>query len=245
MNENTEYDATDVAEQRPVMIADMAADDRPREKALRLGVKALTNAELMALLFATGIKGKSVLRLSDEILADQENHLSQIARMSIRAFLKRYKGIGPAKAITLFAALELGSRCAADAASMEAQFITDSKSVAAFMRHHVDHLPYEEFWILLLARNGKVIAPLNVSRGGVASTVVDVRIILRHAIENLASSIVLCHNHPSGTLFPSRQDDDITVKIRDAAKLLDIRVLDHIILTDSDFYSYHDNGHIL
>jgi len=228
-----------------MLIRDMQSEDRPREKAAKYGIKYLTDAELMALIFSTGLKGKSVIQLSNEILADNDNHLSKIARLSISDFLKRYKGIGPAKAITLLAALEIGSRAAADAASLSSPVVTSSETAVSLMRRHLNNLPYAEFWVMLLSQAGKVLREVNVSRGGVAATAVDVRIIMKHAIDNYASAMILFHNHPSGTMRPSAQDDALTKKIIDAARLFDIRVNDHIIVTDGGYYSYHDDAHIL
>lgn len=227
------------------MIRDMRCDDRPREKAAKFGIKSLTDGELMAILFSTGIKGKSVVQLSNEILADNDNHLSRIARLSLADFLKRYKGIGPAKAITLLAALEIGSRAAADAASMSSPVVASSETAVSIMRPHFNNLPHEEFWVMLLSHAGKVIREVLVGRGGVAATAVDVKIIMKNALDNYAAAMILFHNHPSGTLRPSTQDDALTQKVAAAARLFDIRVNDHIIVTDGGYYSYHDNAHIL
>lgn len=224
------------------LIKDMAADERPREKAMRQGLKSLTDSELLAILFGTGVRGKSVVELSSEILADHEHHLSRIARMSVRDFLRRYKGIGPAKAITLLASLEIGARAAADAAAIDDPAVTSSQVAHNLMAHHFSNLDHEEFWVLLLSQSARVLAEIPVGRGGVAATVVDVKIIMRSALEHLASSMILCHNHPSGTLYPSAQDDNLTRKIRDAAALMDMRVADHLIFTDAGYYSYHDEG---
>lgn len=227
------------------LIREMAADDRPREKAMRLGIKSLTDTELMAILFGTGIRGKSVVELSNEILADNEGHLSNIARLSVRDFLRRYKGIGPAKAISLLAALEIGARSAADAAMIQRPVVTGAEVAVSLMRRHLNGLPYEEFWVMLLSQSGKVIREVNISRGGVSATMVDVKVVFKHALENYTSAMILFHNHPSGTLEPSAQDDALTRRIADAAKLLDIRVNDHIIVTDGGYYSYHNEGRIL
>ncbi len=225
-----------------ILIRDMAEDQRPREKALRHGIKSLSNAELMAILFGTGMRGKSVITLSEEILRDNDNHLSREARLSVKDFMNRYKGVGMAKAISILAALELGSRSAADAASITQPVINSSKIAVEVMRHHFERLPHEEFWIMLLSQAGKVIREVCVSRGGISLTAVDVKLILKSAIENYASAMILFHNHPSGALKPSPQDDALTRKICEAARLLDIRVNDHIIITDGAHYSYHDNG---
>ena len=226
------------------MIRDMAEEQRPREKALRQGIKSLSNAELLAILFGTGLRGKSVLQLSDEILADNGNHISKVARLSIRDFMNRYKGIGEAKAISILAALELGSRSVADAASLSHPVINCSESAVNVMKHHFSNLPHEEFWIMLLSQAGKVLREICVSRGGINLTAVDVKIILKHASENYATSMILFHNHPSGTLVPSPQDDNLTRRICTGAKAIDVRVNDHIIITDGGYYSYHGNGRL-
>lgn len=226
------------------LIKDMVEEERPREKALKHGIKSLTNAELMAILFSTGVQGKSVIQLSNEILADSDGHLSKVARLSVNDFLHRYKGIGKAKALTLLAALELGARSEADARTVTDPKVLSSTDAYDIMKHHLQKLPHEEFWAMYLSRSGKVIKEVNISRGGTASTVVDVKIIMKHALDNLASSIILLHNHPSGNLIPSIEDDNLTSKISKAAKLLDMQVLDHLIITDGGFYSYSDKGRL-
>lgn len=226
------------------LIKDMSNDERPREKAIRYGIKSLSDSELMAIIFSTGLKGKSVIELSRDILSDNDYHLSKVARLSVTEMLRRYKGIGPAKAITLLAALELGSRSAADAAKIDNPTITSSEVAYSIMRHHFERLDHEQFWILLLSQAGKSIREVKIGQGGVSATAVDVKLIMKAAIESLASAIILFHNHPSGNLRPSQQDDLLTQKIREAAKLFDIRVNDHIIVTDGDFYSYNDNGRL-
>lgn len=240
-----DYETCDSDSARGRLIREMASDERPREKAMQHGIKSLTNAELMAILFGTGIRGKSVVELSAEILADNDNHLSNIARLSVRDFLRRYKGIGPAKAISLLAALEIGARSAADAVAIERPTITGAEVAVRLMWRHFNGLPHEEFWVMLLSQNGKVIREVNVSRGGVAATLVDVKVILKHALEHYASAMILFHNHPSGSLTPSSQDDKLTQRIAEAAKIMEIRVNDHIIVTDAGYYSYHYNGRIL
>lgn len=227
-----------------ILIRDMAADERPREKMLHHGPKALSDAELMAIIFSTGMKGKSVIQLSQEILADNQGHLSRVARLSVQDFLNRYKGIGQAKAITLLAALEMGARAAADAAKVENPVIRDSLTAYELMRHRLERLDHEEMWVMLLSQAGKSLRETCVGRGGVAATYTDVKLIMKPAIEHLASAIILFHNHPSGNLRPSTQDDNLTEKIKKAAALLDIRLNDHIIITDSGYYSYNDEGRL-
>ena len=232
-------------ERGSILIRDMAKDERPREKAIRHGIKSLTDVELMAIIFGTGIQGKSVLMLCQEILADNDGHLSKVARLSVRDFMNRYKGIGEAKAISMLAALELGARASADAVTVHNPAVTSSKIAVDVMRPHFANLPYEEFWIMLLNQGGKVMKEVCVSRGGVSMTAVDVKIILKHAIENYASAMILFHNHPSGSLSPSPQDDNLTRKICEGARAIDVRVNDHIIITDGSFFSYHDNDRLL
>ncbi len=226
------------------MIRFLADDEKPREKALANGVKSLTNVELMAIVFSTGLKGKSVLELSREILNDNDNHLSMVARLSPRDFMNRYKGIGPAKAITLLAALELGMRSAKDATEMRYKQICSSDAAAALMRQHFQNLDHEEFWVLLLNNSAKVLRELCVAKGGQTATVVDVKLIMRAALEMQATRIIAFHNHPSGNLIPSMQDDSLTRKIKTAAETLDIRLDDHIIIADNGYYSYNDEGRL-
>ncbi len=227
------------------LIRDMCDDDKPREKALALGIKALSDTELMAIIFATGIKGKSVLELSRDILADNNGHLSDVIKLSPTQFMKRYKGIGPAKAVTLLAALELGVRAAADARINTKPQITDSDIAYQIMSRRFSGLDHEEFWILMLSQSLRVIRDVCISVGGLAATAVDVKIIVRNILEAKAAAVILCHNHPSGNLTPSTQDDNLTNKICQAAKLFDIRVTDHIIFGDNDFYSYAQHRRLL
>ncbi|MDE5555795.1 MAG: DNA repair protein RadC [Muribaculaceae bacterium] len=231
-------------EVRDRLIKEMSTDERPREKAMRHGIKSLTDTELMAIIFSTGLKGKSVIELSRDILTDNGNHLSKVARLSVSEMLKRYKGIGPAKAITLLAALELGSRSAADAAKIDDRPIVSSEMAYKLMKHHFERLDHEEFWVLLLSQSGKVIREIKIGQGGVTGTTVDVKLIMRAAIEHLASAMIVFHNHPSGTLRPSPQDDALTKKIAEAAKLIDTRLNDHIIVTDASYFSYNDQGRL-
>lgn len=230
---------------RSKTIKDMASELRPREKAIAQGIKSLTNAELMALIFATGIKGRSVIDLSQDILDEFEGHLSKVTSLSVTELTKRFSGIGPAKALNLLAALELGSRSAADARMITDCVINSSEIAYDIMRQHLERLPYEEFWVLYLSQAGKQVRREKIGQGGLTATAVDVRIIMKYALESSASAIILLHNHPSGTLRPSQQDIALTRKVKEAAALFDIRVNDHIIITDSDYFSMHDNGQML
>lgn len=233
-------------EQQPLFtarVADLSVDDKPREKALRNGIQSLSKAELMAIILGSGMVGKSVIDLSREILRDNDNNISRIARMSVDELTRRYNGIGPAKAISLLAAFELGTRCIEDGKELPEQ-IKDGRDVYAIMKQKLELINYEEFWVIHLSRANRIIASECVSRGGTASTVVDVKLILKSALNKLASSLILVHNHPSGNLGPSSQDDDITRRIKNGAATLDIRVLDHVIITQSGYYSYTEKGRL-
>lgn len=224
------------------MIKDMRDDDKPRERAIRQGIKSLNDPELMAIIFSTGIKGKNVIELSKDILDDNCGHLSRIAAMGYKEFVSRYKGIGPAKALTLLAALELGMRTAADARLDSKVKILSSQIGHDIMAHRFSQLDHEEFWVLMLSQSLSVIKDIRIGVGGLAATVVDVKIIIREALDCKASAMILCHNHPSGNLQPSAQDDRLTEKIMQAAKLFDMRVCDHLIIADNGYYSYQDEG---
>lgn len=224
------------------LISDMPEEQRPREKAMSCGIKALSNEELMAIIFATGIKGKGVVQMCREILDDNRGHISKVAAMDVREFTSRYKGIGPAKALTMLAALELGFRSAADALLVRDPEIRDASSAYEYMRQYLENLPHEEFWILLLKQNMKVKKTVQIGRGGLTSTAVDVKIIIREALLANTPHIMLFHNHPSGNLNPSIQDKALTDKIAGAAKMMDLRVPDHIIIGGGSYYSFHDNG---
>lgn len=224
------------------LISEMEREERPREKALRKGIKSLSDAELMALIFSTGIKGVSVLTLCEQILGQYKGHLSKIAGMDAPEFMRRHKGIGPAKALTLMAALELGARATADSVRISDTAMTSSAAAYEYMRPFVDGLDHEEFWILLLKRNLRPLREFRAGQGGLAQTVVDVRLIIREALLAKSSAMLLFHNHPSGSLEPSRADIALTKRICDAAAYFDIRVLDHIVAGQGAYYSFNDQG---
>lgn len=228
-----------------ILIEDLAADDRPREKALRNGIGSLSNAELIAIIFGNGMKGKSVLTMSQELIARNNGRLSDIARKSIREIVKENQGIGPAKAISLAAAIELGMRCQAEQPA-ERTRITGSTSVYELMRPKLQLLNHEEFWIILLTRSNLVIDTLRLSQGGSAGTVVDNKLLFKRVLEqgDVVSGIILVHNHPSGNLRPSMEDDSLTSRIKKGGELLDIRVLDHVIITPTSYYSYNDESRL-
>lgn len=231
---------------RSMLIRDLAADDKPREKALKNGISSLSDSELLAIIFATGLRGMSVLELSQSILKGVDFRIDRLAQLSIHEMTSKYKGVGTAKATTLSAAIELGRRCqrALQERNIRDTVITDSSSAYQLMRHDVELLDYEEFWILHLSRSNRVIFRECLSKGGVSGTFVDVKLLIKKAIDKLSSGLILVHNHPSGNCKPSGQDDNLTRKIVSAAELFDIKVLDHIIITPSGYYSYRDNGKI-
>lgn len=224
-------------------IADLDEGDKPREKALSQGIRSLSNAELLAIIFGSGLPGKSVISMSQEILASCDNRLSRLSRLSIHEMKKKFKGVGTAKAISLAAAFELGLRTRDEDAALDPQ-IKCSTDIYNIMRIKLERLEYEEFWVLYLSRSNRIIYEECMSKGGVSGTITDVRLILKRALELLASGIILVHNHPSGNLRPSPDDDRITTKTKEAAKLLDINVLDHLIITPTSYFSYNDNGRI-
>lgn len=226
------------------LMRDLAEDDRPREKAMKHGIDSLTDAELMAIIFSTGIKGKSVVQLCNEILESKGGHLSRVTKMTVKEMCDTYKGIGKVKAITLLAALHLGARAAKDALIAEEVKVLTSGIAYDLMRHHFERIQHEEFWILLMDRGAHVLREVRISQGGTAATTVDIKLILKSAIESLASSMILFHNHPSGTLVPSVEDDRLTRRIVEAAKMVDIRVNDHLIVTSHSYYSYNDHGRL-
>ena len=221
-------------------ITDWAIEDRPREKLIRKGASTLSDAELLAILINSGIKQKSALDLARELLGIVNNNLNSLGKLAI-ADLKKLNGIGPARAVTIAAALELGRR----RKLAEVEDVTQikcSKNVADIFGPILSDLVHEEFWILFLNRSNKVINRMKLSQGGIRGTVTDVRIIMKKAIEYLASGIIVCHNHPSGNLNPSDSDSKITQKIKEAGILMDIQLLDHIIIADKDYFSFADNG---
>lgn len=226
------------------LISEMREEDRPREKALKYGVKSLSDTELMAIIFATGLKGKSVLELSAEILRSKDGHLSQVARMSPREIMNAYKGIGLAKAISLLSALELGTRAARDAAAENFRCMTSSSAAVELIREKFQFLDHEEFWVMLMTNGARVLAIEKIGVGGQTATVVDIKILMRKALEHRASRMIVFHNHPSGTLQPSMQDDKLTRHIAEAAKIFEMRLDDHIIITDDAYYSYRDKGRL-
>lgn len=221
-------------------ITDWAVEDRPREKLYQKGTSSLSDAELLAILIGSGTKSRSAVDLGRELLSMADNNLNSLGKLSI-SDLTKIRGIGNARAVTIAAALELGRRRKL-AELPELPQIKCSRDVFELVTPVLSDLSHEEFWILFLNRSNKVINRMKLSQGGISGTVTDVRMIMKKAIENLASGIIVCHNHPSGNLSPSESDTRITQKIKEAGNLMDIQLLDHLIISDKDYYSFADNG---
>ncbi|WP_158962467.1 JAB domain-containing protein [Myroides fluvii] len=233
-----------------------ANDDRPREKLMLKGKSALSDAELLAILIGSGNKEESAIDLSRRILQANESDLAELAKQSVLS-LQRFKGIGEAKAIAIVAALELGQRRRM-ADKIKRTKITCSQDVFELMRPKIGELTHEEFWVIFLNNANHVrgivasreepfikhqlIDAINISKGGVTGTVVDLRILFKLALEKQATAVILAHNHPSGKLLPSEADFQITRKIKEAGNIMDITILDHFIITEYDYYSFVDHG---
>jgi len=223
-----------------IKITDWAVEDRPREKFIQNGTAGLSDAELLAILISSGTKDKSAVDLGRELLGIANNNLNNLGKLTI-ADLRKVHGIGVARAVTIAAALELGRRRKLSEVQYVPQ-IRSSKDVSDIFQPLLADLLHEEFWILFLNRSNKVISRMKLSQGGISGTVTDVRLVMKKAIECLASGIIVCHNHPSGNLNPSESDSKITQKIKEAGNLMDIQLLDHLIISDKDYYSFADNG---
>jgi DNA repair protein RadC len=221
-------------------ITDWAVEDRPREKLIQKGTTSLSDAELLAILISSGTKEKSAVDLGRELLNMVNNNLNNLGKLAI-SDIRKLRGIGTARAVTIAAALELGRRRKL-AEVPDVLQIKCSKDVADIFQPLLADLAHEEFWILFLNRSNRVINRMKLSQGGISGTVTDVRLVMKQAIEFLASGIIVCHNHPSGNLNPSEADSKITQKIKDAGNLLDIQLLDHLIISEKDYYSFADNG---
>jgi DNA repair protein RadC len=229
-----------MTEYQKLTIKNWAEDDRPREKMLKLGFLSLSDAELIAILIGSGNANESAVELARRILASYQQNLDNLGKTSVDK-LKTFHGIGEAKAINILAALELGRRRHYSEKN-NVQKITTSNDAFQHFAIELSNLQHEEFWVLFLNRANVVIDKARISQGGINGTVIDVRIIMRLAIEKVASSIILVHNHPSGNLNPSNSDLEITHKCTDAGKLLDIAVLDHIIVGGDKYLSLADDG---
>jgi len=221
-----------------ISIKNWADDDKPREKLLHKGRAVLSDAELIAILIGSGSKQESAVELSKRILASVGNNLNELGKLSIKQLMK-FKGIGEAKAISIAAALEVGRRRRGEEA-IKISKIKSSQDVFELLQPIIGELSHEEFWIIYLNNSNKVLHKEQLSKGGITGTLVDVRLVLKQALENGAVGLVLAHNHPSGTLKPSVADKQITKKLKEAGKALDIVVLDHLIITQKAYFSFAD-----
>ncbi len=221
-------------------IKNWASDDRPREKLLTRGAAALSDSELLAILIGHGHQAYTAVDLAKAVLELGQHNLVELGKLS-PASLQHIRGIGEVKAVTILAALELGRRRHA-ATALDKPVIRSSRDIADLLQARLQDLKYEVFAVVFLNQANKVLRLETVSQGGITGTVADPRLILKRALELEATSLVLCHNHPSGNLRPSRADEELTRKIRDAATLMDIRVLDHLIVSDTGYFSFMDEG---
>ena len=223
-------------------IAKWAEDDRPREKLLRKNPQSLSDSELLAILIRDGTIRRSAVELAKDILKMAKDNLQELGKLAIPE-LMTLKGVGKAKAITIVAAMELGRRRQA-ALLLEKPLVKDSRSVAAYLQTLLKDYHHEVFGVLYLNRAGRIKNFGIISQGGITGTIADPRLIFKKALEEEAVSIILCHNHPSGSLRPSRADEELTLKIREGGKYLDIKLLDHIIVGDEGYFSFADEGRI-
>lgn len=223
-----------------ITIANWSQDDQPREKLRDKGPQALSNAELLAILIGSGTPGISAVELMQQILTGCNNNLNTLGKMTIPQ-LMNYKGIGEAKAISILAACELGKRRQMEAPEERPDLGTATR-IYNHMHPIMQDLDVEEFWVLFLNQNYRLIKKIRISHGGITETAVDIRIIIREAVIANCTVLVACHNHPSGGLKPSTYDDRLTTSLAKACQLMNIRFLDHVIVTDGAYYSYHEQG---
>jgi DNA repair protein RadC len=219
-----------------------AEEDRPREKLMRLGADALTNAELLAILIGSGSTKESAVDLMKRILNDCQNNLNTLGKMSIHE-LQQYNGMGPAKAITVMAACELGKRRQAEKVQ-ERKDLGSPRAIYEFMHPKMQDLDTEEAWVILMNQNYKLIKAERLSHGGITETAVDVRLIVKAALMNNATIVAFCHNHPSNNARPSKEDDRLTERVKKACEVMRLYLLDHVIVTDGNYYSYREKGRL-
>ena len=224
-------------------ITDWAEEDRPREKMLLKGISVLSDAELLAILIGSGNKNETAVELSQRILHSVNNNLNSLGKLQINDLINSFSGIGEAKAITIIAALELGKRRKLSEKEKQIQ-IHSSVDIFEIFQPILGDLKHEESWILLLNQSNKVLRKVQLGKGGITGTIVDIRLIVKEAIDNFATGVILIHNHPSGNPQPSGEDNYITNKLKNACSLLDINLIDHIIICDKEYYSYKDNDAI-
>lgn len=225
-------------------IKDWAEDDRPREKMILKGVASLSDAELLAILIGSGNTRETAVELATRILYKAGNNLNRLGKFSVRELVNGFYGIGTAKAVSIVAALELGKRRRQEEVP-ERETLNSSQKVYQFFYPSLSDLPHEELWIALLSKGMKVIGKVRISQGGLSETAADIRIILKTALDSLASALIVCHNHPSGNARPSVQDDRFTRKLHESCRIMDINLADHLILCDGGYYSYADENKLV
>lgn len=221
-------------------IKSLAEDDRPREKFLLKGKSAVSDSELLAIIMGSGNREESAVELARRILNSVENNWHRLSQLSLQDLMK-FKGVGEAKAISIATALEIGNRRSQQEV-IERQQISSSKDAFDILQPHLSDLSTEEFWAIFLNHQNKILYKTCLFRGGIASSVADVRVVFKTALEHFSTQIIVAHNHPAGSLKPSKEDINITQKIKEAGKLLDIELLDHLILTQNNFFSFKDEG---
>lgn len=233
---------TSTYENKRLTIKEWSVQDRPREKYARNGAAALTDAELIAILFRTGNASESAVELAKRLLSSSNNSLNELSEKTLRE-LSENKGIGQAKAMALLTAFEIGRRVRAEKVEQKPQ-IQSNMDVVNFMQNKIAYLNHEEFWVLYLNNANLILKTAQISKGGITSTEVDTRIVMQEAVVQKATQLILCHNHPSGSVRPSRADINLTEKISKAAKIMDIALVDHIIIHREKYYSFAEEGRI-
>lgn len=218
----------------------LAEDDRPREKFLQKGKNSLSDSELLAIIMGSGNKEESVLELARKILASVNNNWHQLSLLSLKDLMK-FKGIGEAKAISIITALEIGRRRAVQDIP-ERSVIGNSHDAYSILKNQLSDLRTEEFWAIFLNNSNKVIYTSQLTQGGISQSIVDVRILFKTALEHFSTGVIIAHNHPSGSLKPSKEDINITQKVKEAGKVLSVQLLDHIIITQHSYFSFSDAG---
>lgn len=229
-----------------ITLKQWANEDKPREKMMAKGKKELTNAELLAILLRTGARGQSVMALARELLASADNSLSNLSRLSVAELRHGHKGLGETKAVTVMAALELGYRMLSESKGKQEHFMRESRDIFNYIAPLILDLPHEEFWAIYLNNRNKVLFRQRIAAGGITETTVDLRILFRTALEKNAVAIALAHNHPSGTLQPSKSDKELTTRVLNAGKVLNIALVDHLVVgigadNQPNFFSFFDN----
>jgi DNA repair protein RadC len=225
---------------KKLTIKSWAVEDRPREKLLLQGKSILTDAELIAILIGSGTKKESAVELSKRILNSVNNNINELAALAFEQLIE-FNGIGEARAVSIITALELGKRRHFEQTEQK-PVIKSSATAFQILQPIIGELQHEEFWVLYLNNSNKVIAKKQLSKGGITATMVDVRLLFKKAVELAIVGIIVCHNHPSGKLKPSKSDELLTQKIKEAGQTLDIKLLDHLIITQKDYFSFADNG---